>query len=170
MRHIRSHFSKHYICSEVAEKNPFEAREEAGEPLQEDALSDSSVHEHTDQDEADSHEARVNAMVEKFKDEDVPQYSAEHLHEMIQTFVPTIIGQLSGSSQWHGVQISDDVAIDIIAKVSAEFPSGDENFYSKTQAREVFTIVTRLCGDAFSAANINSVNDNTGGVPPEPAP
>lgn len=156
--HIRSHFSKHFIPDAVDESSSKVGEKAAGNCAA-DAVSEASTPEHALEDQADSHSARVNAMVEKFKDENVPQYSAEHMHEMIQPYAPIGIDQLSESPRWQGVRLLDGIAFEIVAKVCADFRPGDDNLYSKSQAREAFEAVTRLCGDAFGLVSEDHLHE-----------
>ena len=116
-------------------------------------MSESLAPAHTDEDRADAHSAQVTAMVDRFRDEDILQYAAEQMHEILQEYVAVVIGQLSESPRWHGVQLADDVAIGIVAKLSTEFWPGDGNLFSRSQAREAFEVVVCSCGNVFPAAS-----------------
>ena len=84
-------------------------------------------------------------MVESFKDEDIPQYSAEHMHAMIHE-VASNIGQFSESPRCQGVP-ADAVAA-IVDKLRSTYVLGDGTLYSKSHARELIETTRRSCGDA----------------------
>ena len=103
-------------------------------------------------DEPECYSARVEALVEKFKekfqDEDIPQYSSKQMHTIIQQVVDLEISQLREIPRWQGVP--DDIVADIVAKLKSSYGLADGNLYSRSHARKLVETIGCLCRDAVT--------------------
>jgi hypothetical protein len=99
-------------------------------------------------DEPECYSAQVEAMVDKFKDQDTPQYSSKQMHVIIQQVVDLEISQLREIPHWQGVP--DDVVAGIVAKLQGSYVLSDGSFYSRSHARELVETIGCLCRDVVT--------------------
>ena len=114
-------------------------------------------------DEPECYSARVDsefkALVEKFKDEDIPQYSSKQMHTIIQEVVDLEISQLSEIPHWQGVP--DDVVAGIVAKLKSSYVLADKTLYSRSHARELVETIGCLCRDAVTPSLVTDSSSDT---------